>query len=198
MSAPSPAASAAGITLLPWAAEIVEVAPLRHGVEAARRFGAACAQPLPELGHVNIGASQLAVCVRPARWLLLAPLTRQIPAARVVSWRQGCAESAVVSELSSALAAFLLAGSAVREMLARGCRLDLDPRVFPSGTAAATVMVQVSVILAALPRGMLLLTPSSTAQHFGEWLDNTLQPFGRAQGVQIQDLIGGETAAGPA
>jgi heterotetrameric sarcosine oxidase gamma subunit len=191
------ASSAAVIALAPWAAEIVEVAALRNGAEAARRYGAAGAEPLPDFGRVTIGAAHLALCVRPARWLFIAPLTTQIPAARVERWRQGT-EGTVVTELSSALSGFLLAGSAVRALLARGCRLDLDPQVFPTGTAAATVMVQVSVILAALPRGMLLLTPSSTAQHFGEWLDAAVRPFGRPQGVHINELISGETAAGQA
>jgi heterotetrameric sarcosine oxidase gamma subunit len=189
VSAPEPGESQVGVALAPWAAEVIEVAALRRGTQAAVRYGASCGEPLPDFGRVNVSASQLALCVRPARWLFISPLTTQIPAARATRWRAGCAQSAAVTELSSALAAFLLAGSAVRQVLARGCRLDLDLKVFPPGSAAATVMTQVSVILAALPRGMLLLTPASTAQHFGEWLDTAARPFGRAQGLQIQDLI---------
>jgi sarcosine oxidase subunit gamma len=195
VSAPSPGEPGAGIALAPWAAEIVEVAALRRGAGAAQLYGAACGEPLPGFGRVNIGASQLALCVRPDRWLLIAPLAGQIPAARAMRWRQQCAGQAAVTELSSALAAFILAGSAVRQVLARGCRVDLDLQVFPAGCAAATVMAQVSVTLAALPHGMLLLTPASTAQHFAQWLDTAARPFGRAQGVHIQQLFDGETAA---
>lgn len=195
MSAPSPGAPAAGIALAPWEAEVVEVAALRSGVEAVQRVGAACGEPLPAFGRVHHGAARLVLCVRPARWLFIAPLTQQIPAVSATRWRQECAGHAAVTELSSALAAFILAGSAVRQMLARGCRLDLDHTVFPAGRAAATVMAQVSVTLAALPHGMLLLTPASTAQHFAEWLDTAARPFGRAQGVHIQQLLDGETVA---
>jgi hypothetical protein len=38
-------------------------------------------------------------------------------------------------------------------------------------------MVQVSVILVALPSGLLLLTPASTARHVREWLVSTAKPF---------------------
>jgi sarcosine oxidase gamma subunit len=70
-------------------------------------------------------------------------------------------------------------------MLARGCRLDLATDAFPVGSAAATIMVQVPAILARLRRGMLLLTPATTARHLREWLVATSQPFGLALGVDV-------------
>jgi heterotetrameric sarcosine oxidase gamma subunit len=195
VSAPSRTAPAAAMALAAWPAEIIEVAALRSAAHAPQRFGAACGEPLPAFGRVTLDSAHLALSVRPARWLLVAALPPGIPGSRAARWRQGCAASAAVTELSSALSAFLVAGSQVTEMLARGCRLDLHPQVFPPGTAAATVMVQVSVILAALPHGMLLLTPSSTAQHFAEWLETAARPFGRSQTVQIQELFSGAPAA---
>ncbi|HEV2286622.1 MAG TPA: hypothetical protein VGR80_11320, partial [Steroidobacteraceae bacterium] len=85
---------------------------------------------------------------------------------------------AAVVDLSGALAAFLLAGPAVPGMLARGCRLDLRPAAFPTGSAAATIMVQVPATLAALSAGVLILTPATTARHLYEWLLETARPFG--------------------
>ncbi len=189
MSAPSPAEFPTGIARAPWAAEVIEVAALRNGGAAAEGFGAACGEPLPAFGRVNLQMPQLALCVRPSRWLLLAPQPADTASARAARWRAGCGETCAVTELSSALSAFILAGSSVRQMLARGCRLDLDPQRFPPGSAAATVMVQVSVILAALPRGMLLLTPSSTAQHFAQWLESTARPFGPTAELQVSQLF---------
>jgi sarcosine oxidase subunit gamma len=87
--------------------------------------------------------------------------------------------------LSSGLAAMHLAGPQVRDVLARACRLDLDPQVFPPGSAAATVMAQVAVILAVLPSGLLLLTPTSTARHLREWLASTAKPFGLVSGADV-------------
>jgi hypothetical protein len=68
-----------------------------------------------------------------------------------------------------------LAGAGIRRLAgARGagqaCRIDLDPLAFPVGTACATIMAQVPVILVALASGLLLLTPATTARHFHEWL----------------------------
>ncbi len=172
-----------------WAAEVIEVAALRQGAAAAERFGLACGEPLPAFGRARIDSPTLALCVRPSRWLLIAPRSPAPASARTATWRAGCGAQVAVTELSSALAAFLVAGSRLREMLARGCRLDLDPQAFPAGSAAASLMVQVPVVLAALPRGMLLLTAASTAQHFAEWLETTARPFGRAQNLTIEELF---------
>jgi sarcosine oxidase subunit gamma len=173
------------------AAEVIEVAALRNGAAAVEGFGASSGEPLPAFGHLLATPAALTLCVRPARWLLLAPLPVQQEGARARRWRAGLSQAAAVTELSSALAAFIASGPDLGEMLARGCRLDLHPRVFPPGSAAATVMVQVPVVLAALPRGMLLLTPSSTAQHFAEWLETAARPFGRAADPTITGLLQG-------
>ena len=195
VSAPNPQPPTAGIALQPWRPEVIEVAALRNGAASVERFGLACGQPLPAFGRVSTAGACLALCVRPARWLLIAAPGDDSRGARAARWRHGCAAAAAVTELSSALTGFRLGGGAVREMLARGCRLDLDPQVFPPGHAAATVMVQVPVVLAALPHGMLLLTASSTAQHFAEWLDSTARPFGRADHQQLDEYFHDATAA---
>ena len=79
-------------------------------------------------------------------------------------------------------------------MLARGCRLDLDPAVMPTGSAVATVIAQVAVTLVAMPAGLLLLTPSTTARHLREWLLSTSKPFGFEQGaaLRLTDLLRSE------
>jgi heterotetrameric sarcosine oxidase gamma subunit len=184
-----------GVQIRSRPAEVTELAVLRTGIEATRRFGASCGEPLPGFGQVSLGSRQLTLCVRPARWLLVAPTPLDERGARAARWRAGCAATAAVTDLSSATAAFILAGTQVREMLARGCRLDLHPHVFPPGTAAATVIAQVPVTLAALPHGMLLLTPSSTGQHFAEWLESAARPFGRAQTYAMDEpeMFSGET-----
>jgi sarcosine oxidase subunit gamma len=176
--------------------QIIEVAALRGGAAVAQQFGARCGEVLPDFGRVVSGESQLALCVRPARWLLLDPRPPPLAEARAIRWRTGCAGAAAVTDLSSALAAFTVSGTAGREMLARGCRLDLDPQVFAPGSAAATVMAQVPVILAALTQVMLLLTPSSTAQHFKEWLDAASQPFGPRAAGDMAVALPGATVEG--
>ena len=94
-------------------------------------------------------------------------------------------------DLSSGLAVLHLCGPEARAVLARSCRLDLDPKHFPTGRAAATIVAQVSTVIVATPRGLLLLTPSSTARHFREWLLATGRPFGIGPpcDVSLADLL---------
>ncbi len=148
------------------AGELVEIARGR-GIE------------LPTFGRIAYSSDRLALCVRPDRWLLLlAPPAPAASGPDRVDWWESAAQAGAAVDQSSAWATLLLAGPRSREVLARGCRLDLDPLLFPVGLAAATIMAQVPVILAAVPSGLLLLTSASTARHFREWLAAAAKPFG--------------------
>ena len=188
MSAPE-----SGIRLASCAADIIEIAALHGRAPELENIAGARGLELPVLGRVGRATDQLALCVRPARWLLLAPPAHSGATAEL--WQAACARVGAAIDLSSGLAAWHLGGPQVRDVLARACRLDLDPQVFPPGSAAATVMAQVAVILAVLPSGLLLLTPTSTARHLREWLASTARPFGltpRAD-VTVAVLSGDET-----
>jgi heterotetrameric sarcosine oxidase gamma subunit len=166
----------AGIACTLVSADIIELAALRERTHVLKALAARRALALPATGWIALAREILVLCVRPERWLLLtAPCP---PGVTLSGWRGACAGCAAAIELSSALTALHLAGPAVSEVLARGCRLDLHPTAFVPGSAAATSMAQVPVTLAALPAGWLLLTPSSTARHFREWLAATARPFG--------------------
>lgn len=167
---------AAGVELETCQTDIVEIAALRGRAGELQTIACNRGLPLPALGRATITADQLALGVRPERWLVLSPPAA--PGASAQLWQGACAGAGVAVDLSSGLTALQLSGPAARDVLARGCRLDLDPGAFPVNAAAATIMVQVSVILAALPSGLLLLTPASTAQHMRGWLAATAKPFG--------------------
>jgi sarcosine oxidase subunit gamma len=131
--------------------------------------------------------------VRPERWLLLSPPAS--PGATASLWQGACAPVGIALELSSGLAALHLTGPEARAVLSRSCRLDLDPQLFPAGSAAATLMAQVSMIVAALPAGWLLLTPSSTSRHVREWIAATARPFGfEGRGDATVAVLCGESA----
>jgi len=157
-------------------ADIVEIAALRDRAADVEALAARRGWPLPVLGRCRIAPDQIALSVRPGRWLLLS--SPAAPGAAVMSWEQDGTGLAAVVDLSSGLAALWLEGASWREALARGCRLDLHPSEFPAGRAAATLIAQVAVNLVALSSGVLLLTPSTTARHFSEWLAHTAAPFG--------------------
>jgi heterotetrameric sarcosine oxidase gamma subunit len=177
-----------GVWLAECSCDAVELSAFSVAAADARRRVAGV--ELPPFGQVSRTAGQLVLSVRPGRWLLLSPPAASGAAA--AHWAAACAAQGAVVDLSSALALYVLAGPRLREALARGCRLDLEPTVFGSGCAAATIMAQVAVTLAVLPECMLLLTPSSTARHVAEWLAATARPFGLASvaGVSFTDVCG--------
>jgi heterotetrameric sarcosine oxidase gamma subunit len=175
----APDAGAPGITLASCPADIVELAAFREGARDLERIAAGQNVTLPAPGGLLADSGSLALCVRPERWLIVAPPAS--PGDSVARWAEASHDRGAVVDLSSALVAFLIEGPAADEMLTRACRLDLDAGAFPVGRAAATIMVQVPAILARLTPGMLLLTPATTAQHLREWLVEASRPFGLAQ-----------------
>ena len=146
---------------------------------------------LPDCGRLARAPGELTLCVRPGRWLLLAAPARApgSPAALVPALRAAAGPSSSCPRHSPRSCS---PGPAARAVLSRGCRLDLDAAVFAPGHAAATIMGQVAVTLAALPAGILLLTPSSTARHFSEWLAAAARSFAVTPlaGVSFADVCG--------
>ena len=171
-------------------ADVVELAAFGGRDADLRQLAAGQRLALPGPGGVVARPEGLTLSVRPGRWLLLSPPA--VAGESVARWTEACRGCGAAVDLSSALAAFLLRGPAVSPVLARGCRLDLETSAFPSGTAAATIMVQVPAILARLAPGMLLLTPATTAQHLREWLVGTSRPFGLALAgdAKVSELCG--------
>ena len=189
MSAPEPAA---GVVVRGCSADLIEIAALRAGAAMLAARAAQRGLPLPAPRTVVCSPVGVALCVRPQRWLLLQPSAA--PGSRLAEWREACRGAGAAVELSSGLNVLHLAGGALHEVLSRGCRLDLDARVFPAGTAAATLMAQVAVTLARLRGGMLLVTPSTTARHLREWLAAAARGFGMAEraDVTVAALCGDE------
>jgi heterotetrameric sarcosine oxidase gamma subunit len=166
----------AGVELQTARAAIVELGAHRGGTAGLAAIAAERGLVLPALGHAAIAGERLALAVRPGRWLVLEAADGQpIPCAQ---WEAACAGNGTAVDLSAGLAVLRLCGPEARAVLARSCRLDLDPKHFPAGRAAATIIAQVATVIVAIPRGLLLLTPSTTARHFREWLLATGRPFG--------------------
>jgi sarcosine oxidase subunit gamma len=185
VSAPEAAVELAACPL-----DIIELAARRA---AAGPLGDAAARrglPLAPLGRRCTSPAGLTLCVRPGRWLVL---TRPAAAGEAASlWQRDCAGTGTAVELSSALTGFYLRGAAAHELLARGCRVNLAPGAFAADGAAATLIAQVSVIVAAVPQGLLLLTPATTARHLHEWLAASGRPFALTVrgNVTVQGICG--------
>ena len=63
-----------------------------------------------------------------------------------------------------------ISGPRARDMLAKGCSIDLHPRVFGPGSSAQTTLGQAGVVLLALDDGFAVLVRSSFAGYLATWL----------------------------
>lgn len=91
-------------------------------------------------------------------------------------------------DVSAQRIAVRLSGSHARHVLAKGCSIDLHPRVFPRGRAAQTTVGLAGVILlnvtdpAAEAQGdYLLLVRSSFARYLADWLLDAAHEFSTAE-----------------
>jgi heterotetrameric sarcosine oxidase gamma subunit len=94
--------------------------------------------------------------------------------------RQRLEEVAAVMDQSHGRAALRLAGARARDVLAKGCRLDLHPRVFQPGMCAQTPIAQIGVLLHQLDERPTydLLVFAGYAADFLAWLTASAAEFG--------------------
>ena len=102
----------------------------------------------------------------PDEWLVLTPNTER--ELRTTSLR----EFGVVTDVSGQRTAIELTGPRARDLLARGCAIDLDPSVAPVGTCVSTLLAQTGVIILVEPDAVLLLVRSSFASYLARWLED--------------------------
>jgi sarcosine oxidase subunit gamma len=96
---------------------------------------------------------RMAIWLGPDEWLIVAPdgeagsLEQEIRAA--------CPEDPWLSvvDVSQSYTALLLSGSRIRELLAKGCPLDLYPRAFGSRSCAQSTLAKARVLLRAVGDG---------------------------------------------
>lgn len=86
---------------------------------------------------------------------------------------------AAVTNVTDSLCALSLRGSAVREVLARGCALDLHPSKFTAGDCAQSMLAHAAVTLIANDEtGFTLICRTSFAPYVADWLMDAGLAFG--------------------
>jgi sarcosine oxidase subunit gamma len=86
---------------------------------------------------------------------------------------------AAVTNVTDSLCALSLRGPAVRQVLAKGCSLDLHPSKFTAGDAAQTMLAHAAVTLIANEAaGFTLICRTSFAPYVAEWLIDAGLEFG--------------------
>lgn len=120
-----------------------------------------------------------AIWLGPDEWLLLAPDGEaQAIEARLRAARPGDPLMSVV-DISDAYAGLALRGPAARDVLAKGCPLDLHPRGFAPGACAQTLLAQANVLLRLVDGGPAfeIWVRNSFARYLCAWLVDAMAEF---------------------
>lgn len=161
------------------AREIVQVM-LRRGQDAgfatAMRDAFGIGPPGP--GQTTTGNGVTALWIQPGQWLLTAARNGEgLLAARATAT---FASLAAVADQSHGRTTITLSGAMAREVLSRGCRLDLHPRVFGPGRAANSPIAQIGCLIHQTDDApsFELTVFSTLAEPFLHWLREAAAPYG--------------------
>ena len=88
---------------------------------------------------------------------------------------------AAVTNVTDSLCALTLRGAAVRQVLAKGCGLDLHPSKFAAGDCAQTMLAHAGVTLIAQDEDrFMLICRTSFAPYVADWLMDAGMEYGAA------------------
>jgi sarcosine oxidase subunit gamma len=128
-----------------------------------------------------------ALWLGPDAWLLTCPPGDF--AALTGSLRAALADvHAAITDVSDGRVALRLAGPNARDVLAKGCPLDLHPRAFATGSCAQSLLAKASVLIH-LPNDDAQRGPTFdlyVARSFAHYLFAWLEDAGREYGVQVE------------
>ncbi len=138
--------------------------------EAVRQL---CGCELPEVPNSSTdGETGKILKLGPNEWLLIADTK--------TSWSERMKiPGATLTDVSHARVAVMLDGSKSREMLAKGCTVDLHPKVFPPGTCIQTSIAKIGVIVlkGQNANDYTLYAARSYAGSFWHWLSASAQEY---------------------
>jgi len=124
------------------------------------------------LGPNTVGDSdERTVCwLGPSEWLIVCPGDDERALANQL--REGLrSQFASVVQIGGGQTVFCLEGDGARELLARGCPLDLHPRVFTIGQCAQTHVAKAPVLLRPIAGAIELIVRRSFADYLWQWLE---------------------------
>lgn len=112
-----------------------------------------------------------ALWIGPDQWLITCPRDR-VPAMMGDLGEAVQSVAAAVTDVSAGRAQFRLSGSNARDMLAKGCPLDLHPKVVKPGYVAGSVLAKISVSIHLQSEDVIdLYLGRSFADYLWAWLE---------------------------
>ncbi|GHD28962.1 sarcosine oxidase subunit gamma [Streptomyces violarus] len=150
--------------------------------EAAGRIEKTLGERLPrECGHTTASGPHTAVWLGPDEWLVIS---RADGTAVTAELREALGtDPGSVVDVSANRTTLELSGPSARQVLEKGCPLDLHPRAFGPGRAVSTTVGPVAVLLRQIDDAPAyhLLPRSSFADHLGRWLIDAMSEFRGAE-----------------
>ncbi len=150
------------------------------GFLSAVREGLGVALPLEPNTTARDG-STTALWLGPDEWLISAPAGEEhvlVPAFRA---SLGDRHAAVI-DVSESRTVIAVSGAKARDLLAKGCTLDLHPRAFPVGACAQTGLARAGVLLYLVDEApsFEITIPRSYADYLWTWLADAAREYGVA------------------
>ncbi|MFG2193811.1 sarcosine oxidase subunit gamma [Streptomyces sp. NPDC048639] len=144
------------------------------------------------------GGELTALWLGPDEWLVVGPPGAEHDLRARLRAVSECPAASVV-EVSAQRTTLLVGGARSRDLLARGCSLDLHPRSFGAGRCAQTNLARSQVVLAARDAhkpGFWVLVRSSFAAYLGDWLLDAATEYTNTEyeDTEYTDTECGETA----
>jgi sarcosine oxidase, subunit gamma len=160
---------------------IVELAGPRSGPLLDATLASWQHKQLPNVGEMRSAWGSFLLGAAFERWLLIA----DEKAADSAGTLEHLADAFEITlEAGDAWAQFAISGSAALDLLAKGCALDMHPRVFTKDVCATTRFAQVRCVLFRAANSHRLLVGRSYAVSLAEWLVEAAQEFGLELGEQ--------------
>lgn len=147
------------------------------GAEAARVLGLAALPTTP--GTCVAGTDTTVIWFGPQEWLVTST-QRGGEALETELHEAVAAAGGAAVDVSAQRTTIRLRGAHARDVLAKGCSLDLHPRVFGPGAAAQTMLALAAVVLIPLDdkgTDYRIIVRSSFAGYLADWLIDALDEY---------------------
>lgn len=156
----------AGVRVAPHTADAARIAAITGGLPAG-------------CGDVAGNLPVQVLWLGPSEFLVVAPEETALDGGLVGSLTAALGDApGQVVDLSANRTTFELSGPRARAVLEKGCALDLHPRAFTPGTALATEVGNIPVVLLKTAEDSFRLFPrASFADFLGRWLLDAMREF---------------------
>ncbi|MBU3865590.1 sarcosine oxidase subunit gamma [Streptomyces sp. 4503] len=170
-----------GVTLTEWPFRTMVNLRVDPVSEAADRVEKSLGAPLPrQCGHTTASGPHTVLWLGPDEWLVLSQAEGTDGTAVAAELRAALgADPGSVVDVSANRTTLELSGPAARQVLEKGCPLDLHPRAFGPGHAVSTTVGPVAAPLWQVDDvpTYRLLPRSSFADYLARWLIDAMSEY---------------------